>query len=160
VVGRTVEIYGQYLMRQGFSVETELATNLPPVQFDADAVSEAVLNLMDNAARYSGESKYIGVRLRTTDGQVVFEVEDHGIGVPESEREKIFQQFYRAHNGAGKGGYGLGLFLVKHVMDAHGGTIGLESEVGQGSRFRLIFPEQAQGGGEAVTDWQGDMKAA
>lgn len=146
VVGRTVEIYGQYLMRQGLHVETELATDLPPVQFDPDAVSEAVLNLMDNAARYSGESKYIGVRLRAEESRVVLEVEDHGIGVPESEREKIFQQFYRAHNGTGKGGYGLGLFLVQHIMEAHGGTIELESEVGQGSVFRLIFPGQIPGG--------------
>jgi signal transduction histidine kinase len=92
VAGRTVEIYGEYLKRQGFLVETDLATHLPPVQFDADAVSEAILNLMDNAAKYSGESKFVGVRLwpEDEDSQVIFEVEDHGIGIPASEHEKIF----------------------------------------------------------------------
>ncbi|MEO0250409.1 MAG: two-component regulator propeller domain-containing protein, partial [candidate division WOR-3 bacterium] len=121
VIARTVEIYGQYLRRQGFSVHAELATNLPPVLFDADAVSEAVLNLMDNAAKYSGESTYIGVRLWACQDRVIVEVEDHGIGIPQSEQDKIFQQFYRASNGAGQGGYGLGLFLVKHIMEAHSG---------------------------------------
>jgi len=145
VVTRTVEIYSQYLMRQGFSIQSELAAHLPIVEFDPDAVSEAVLNLMDNAAKYSGESKSINVRLRAKEGMVIFEVEDQGIGIPEGERKTIFQQFYRVRNGMGKGGYGLGLFLVKHIMDAHGGTIEVESEVGCGSRFRLIFPGLTHG---------------
>ena len=140
VIASTVNVYRQYLKRQGFSVETSLASHLPSVQFDPDAVSEAILNLMDNAAKYTGESKFVGVRLRSEDTKVIFEVEDHGIGIPASERLKIFQQFYRARSNTGKGGYGLGLFLVKHIMDAHSGKIELDSEQGRGSRFRLIFP--------------------
>lgn len=147
VVARTVEVYGEYLMRQGFSVKTDLAAHLPPVQFDPDAISEAILNLMDNAAKFAGESKFVGVRLRSDDNQVVFEVEDHGIGIPPGEHEKIFRQFYRAPGRTGKGGYGLGLFLVKHIMDAHGGKIELESEPGCGSLFRLIFPVREPGEG-------------
>jgi two-component system phosphate regulon sensor histidine kinase PhoR len=142
-------------MRQGFSIEADLATSLPPVLFDADALSEAVLNLMDNAAKYSGESKFIAVRLHSENSKIIFEVEDHGIGIPANERETIFQQFYRGQNGAGKGGYGLGLFLVKHIMDAHGGSIELESEVGRGSRFRLIFPIRASGAEETVKNSDG-----
>lgn len=145
VVAHTVELYGEYLKRRGFSVQAELADHLPPVRFDPDAVSATILNLMDNAAKYSGESKFVAVRLRSEDSRVILEVEDRGAGVSPSEREKIFQQFYRTRSGTGKGGYGLGLFLVKHVMDAHGGSIELESERGRGSRFRLIFPAQAPG---------------
>lgn len=140
VVGQTVEVYGQYLRRQGFSVETDLASELPPVRFDPEAISQAVLNLIDNAARYSGQSKFIGVRLSSRNNTVIFEVEDHGPSITASERPKIFGQFYRGPGSAGKGGYGLGLYLVKHIMDAHGGSIELESEVERGSRFRLIFP--------------------
>lgn len=146
VVARTVEVYGQYLRRQGFSIETDLATQLPRVRFDSEAISQAVLNLMDNAARYSGESKFIAIRLNRKNNQVIFEVEDRGPGVAESERAKIFGQFYRGASGAGKGGYGLGLYLVKHIMDAHGGKVELESEVGRGSLFRLIFPVESPGG--------------
>ena len=73
-------------------------------------------------------------------GHVVFEVEDHGVGIAPEHREKIFERFYRVPNGSAKGGYGLGLFLVRHIMQAHGGLIELDTEPGRGSRFRLLFP--------------------
>jgi len=139
-IASAVGVYGLYLKRRGFSIETDLAPCLPPVRFDPEAVFQAVLNLLENAVKYSGESKFIGIRLGSQDDNIILEVADHGVGIPAGEREKIFQQFYRAPGSAGKGGYGLGLFLVKHIMDAHGGSIELESEAGRGSRFRLIFP--------------------
>jgi signal transduction histidine kinase len=140
VVGRTVEPYRRYLAQQGFSVETELAEGLPPVRLDADAVSQAVLNLLDNAAKYTGPSKLVAVRLYADPKNIVLEVEDRGLGIAPEERDKIFEQFYRGSRSTAKGGYGLGLFLVKHIMNAHGGTIELDSEPGRGSRFRLLFP--------------------
>jgi signal transduction histidine kinase len=140
VVGPTVEPYRRYLAQQGFTVETELAESLPPVRLDPDAVSQAVLNLLDNAAKYSGPSKFVAVRLYAAPKNIVLEVEDHGIGIAPEERDKIFDQFYRGSRSTAKGGYGLGLFLVKHIMDAHGGSIELDSEPGRGSRFRLLFP--------------------
>jgi len=140
VVGRTVEPYRRYLTQQGFSVETELAEGLTPVRLDPDAVSQAVLNLLDNAAKYSGPSKFVAVRLYTAPKNIVLEVEDRGLGIAAEERDKIFEQFYRGSRSTAKGGYGLGLFLVKHIMDAHGGTIELDSEPGRGSRFCLLFP--------------------
>lgn len=140
VVAQTVEVYKQYLMRRGFSMQTNLVEELPLVRFDAEAVSQAILNLLDNAVKYSGESRLVGVSLLTHDGRVVFEVEDHGMGIPPDERDKIFQRFFRGAGASGKGGYGLGLFLVKHIMDAHGGTVEVETESGRGTRFRLVFP--------------------
>jgi signal transduction histidine kinase len=140
LVGHTLEPYRRYLAQQGFSVEAELAPSLPPVRFDSDAVSQAVLNLLDNAAKYSGPSRFVAVRLYAAARNVVLEVEDHGSGIAPEERDKIFEQFYRGSRSTAKGGYGLGLFLVKHIMDAHGGTIELDSEPGRGSRFRLFFP--------------------
>jgi signal transduction histidine kinase len=135
-----VHIYGEYLKRRGFFIETDFAPRLPPARFDPEAVSQAVLNLLDNAAKYSAESKFVGVRLLAREDRVTVEVEDHGIGIPASERAKLFEQFYRAPGAAGQGGYGLGLYLVKHIMDAHGGSVEVESEAGRGSRFRLNFP--------------------
>jgi signal transduction histidine kinase len=140
LIAQTVQVYGEYLKRRGFTVETSLAASLPTVAFDPDAVSQAVVNLLDNAAKYSGESQFVGVRLLPEDSVAVFEVEDRGIGIPADEREKIFEQFYRSRERSGKGGYGLGLYLVKHIMDAHGGRVEVQSEVGRGSRFRLVFP--------------------
>lgn len=140
VIARTVDAYGQYLRRRGFSVEANLVSPLAPVRFDADAVTQALLNLLDNASKYSADGKFIGVSLRAIDASVVLEVEDHGPGVPTAEQRRIFEQFYRSAEDSGRGGYGLGLFLVNHIMQAHGGRVELESEPGRGSRFRLIFP--------------------
>jgi signal transduction histidine kinase len=142
-IAQTIQVYGEYLKRRGFTVEANLHPDLPVVAFDPDAVAQAVVNLLDNAAKYSGDSKFVGVRLLSEDSLVVFEVEDRGIGIPADEHEKIFQQFYRSRTRSGKGGYGLGLYLVKHIMDAHGGRVEVASEAGRGSRFRLLFPARS-----------------
>jgi signal transduction histidine kinase len=141
-----VDDYREYLDRAGFTVERTLGSSAAAVRFDAAALSQAVTNLLDNAVKYSGLSREIGVRLEASSREVRFEVADHGVGVPVAEQTKIFERFYRASNvtgngnGAGKAGYGLGLFLVRHIMEAHGGRAEVESAPGQGSRFRLVFP--------------------
>jgi signal transduction histidine kinase len=135
-----VEDYREFLERAGFSVRRELPDSTPQVRFDPAALSQAVINLLDNAVKYSGESRDIAVRIDVHEKSVAFEVEDHGVGIPASEQQKIFERFYRIQNGSGKGGYGLGLFMVRHIMDAHGGRAEVESEPGRGSRFRLVFP--------------------
>lgn len=139
-VRQALDIVGPYLKPQGFEVEVAIEPRLPRAIIDPDAVVDAVLNLVDNAAKYSGEAKYVGIRLRADGNRIVCEVEDRGPGIPEAEREHLFRKFHRGRDAAGKGGYGLGLFLVKDIMDAHGGRIEVESDVGRGSRFRLIFP--------------------
>jgi two-component system phosphate regulon sensor histidine kinase PhoR len=143
VIASIVDVYRKYLERAGFEVDARLIEQLPDVRFDSDAVSQAVVNLLENAVKYSGESRFIGIRLRADAGNAIFEVEDRGIGIPAAERGRIFQRFYRSPNGAGKGGYGLGLFLVRHIMDAHLGRVEVESEPGVGSLFRLVFPVTA-----------------
>jgi signal transduction histidine kinase len=135
-----VDDYREFLEHAGFSVERVLPDSAPPVRFDSAALSQAVINLLDNAAKYSGDSRKIEVRMDVRDQSVSVEVEDHGVGIPKSEREKIFERFYRIANGSGKGGYGLGLFMVRRIMHAHGGRAEVESEPGRGSRFRLVFP--------------------
>jgi signal transduction histidine kinase len=140
VVADIVEDYREYLEHAGFRLERALEPAAPAVRFDPAALSQAVANLLDNAVKYSGESRDIAVRLLARNGSVTFEVEDHGVGIPAAEQEKIFERFYRVANGSAKGGYGLGLFLVRHIMEAHGGSAEVESEPGRGSRFRLVFP--------------------
>ena len=143
VVAGIVEEHREYLERAGFHVSQALPPSAPTVRFDPAALSQAVVNLLDNAVKYSGEARDIAVRLESRNGSVAFEVEDHGIGIPAAEQTKIFERFYRVPNGSGKGGYGLGLFLVRHIMEAHGGRAEVESEPGRGSRFRLVFPVAA-----------------
>ena len=135
-----VDDYGEYLGRAGFTVARDIPESAPAVRFDEAALSQAVVNLLDNAVKYSGSSRDISVRLETKGASVTLEVEDHGVGIPAAEQNKVFDRFYRVSNGSGKGGYGLGLFLVRHIMEAHGGRAEVESEPGRGSRFRLVFP--------------------
>ena len=142
LIAGIVDDYSEWLERAGFSVDRVLPPSAPPVMFDAAALSQAVINLLDNAVKYSGASRAIAVRLAASQGSVSFEVEDHGLGIPAAEQDKIFERFYRVSNGqhGHQGGYGLGLFVVRHIMDAHGGRAEVDSEPGRGSRFRLVFP--------------------
>jgi signal transduction histidine kinase len=149
---RLMDDYSEYIERTGFTLRCELDGSTSPVRFDATAVLQAVANLLDNAVKYSGESRGITARLSSQGGTVVFEVEDRGCGIPEAERQKIFDRFYRVANGSGKGGYGLGLFLVRHIMQAHGGRVEVESEPGRGSTFRLVFPGGDTFGGAGMSE--------
>ena len=143
VVAETVEDYVEHLHQQGFSVETKLIQQLPHVRFDRNAVSQAVMNLLDNARKYSGDPKSIAVRLWSEEDQVIFEVEDHGIGISKELQKVVFQPFFRVYPSNRhpmRRGHGLGLFLVRHIMHAHGGKIEVNSDGERGSRFRLVFP--------------------
>lgn len=140
LIAGIVDDYGGWLEHVGFEVDRELPSSALPVRFDAAALSQAVVNLLDNAVKYSGSSRTIATRLTSADGQVTFEVEDHGVGIPAADRSRIFERFYRPANDSGKGGSGLGLFMVRHIMEAHGGRTEVDSEPGRGSRFRLVFP--------------------
>jgi signal transduction histidine kinase len=97
---------------------------------------------MANAMKYSGGSREIGLRLRSADGQAVIEVADHGVGIDPDEQAKIFEQFYRvqAKENAGIPGTGLGLTLVRHIAEGHGGHVTIESARGKGSTFAIHLP--------------------
>ncbi len=140
VVQETLDDYGAYLRGRGFTLRESLEPDLPDVAHDRAAVAEAVVNLLDNAAKYSGDAREISVALARRDGAVVLEVADQGVGIDPADQARIFDRFYRSGQALGKGGYGLGLFLVRHIVEAHGGCVELESTPGAGSRFRLVFP--------------------
>jgi signal transduction histidine kinase len=139
-VSGIVDSYADWLEHAGFVLDRRIDVASPPVRFDAAAVSQAVVNLLDNAMKYSGASRSIAVRLASAPREVTLEIQDCGIGIPAAEHERIFQRFHRVANHTGKGGYGLGLYMVRHIMDAHGGRAEVDSEPGRGSTFRLIFP--------------------
>jgi signal transduction histidine kinase len=105
-------------------------------------MERSLLNLVNNAFKYSQDRKYIGVNLYRENGSVKLEVIDHGIGIPSREQEKIFEKFYRVgdplvHNTKGSG---LGLSLVQHIARAHGGQVSVDSTPGQGSKFTIKLP--------------------
>jgi signal transduction histidine kinase len=142
-IGPTIKSYTEHLRLRGFDVELDLAEHLPPVCFDEEAISQAVLNLMDNARKYSGSLKYIGVRVFRAAQDVIVEVEDRGPGIAKEHENRIFECYYRVTDPLSRQGFGLGLYLVSDVIRAHRGRIEVKSEVGVGSRFRLIIPLEA-----------------
>lgn len=126
----------------GFVIEAKIKKSLPSVMADASAMTQAFNNLIDNALKYSGNSKKIIVRAYNDGQSVVIEVKDFGLGIKKEEMGRIFTRFYRGGDqltNAVKGS-GLGLTLVKQIVDAHKGSIRVESEEGKGSTFAVKLP--------------------
>jgi two-component system phosphate regulon sensor histidine kinase PhoR len=128
--------------KKNLSMETDLAPVFFRVNGDRDMLYQAILNVLSNAVKYTPNGGKIRVSTYLSDGSVVVEVADTGYGVPQEELQKIFEKFYRSrHSGKTAPGTGLGLALVKHVIEViHGGKVTVESEVGKGSVFRLSLP--------------------
>jgi signal transduction histidine kinase len=122
--------------------EARAAPDLPPVTADAGAVVTALLNLLDNAYKYSGDQKEILLRAAAENGHVTFAVQDNGIGVPPRETRRIFRRFYQVDQRMARtgGGCGLGLSIVQFIVSAHHGTVRVESEPGRGSTFVISLP--------------------
>jgi signal transduction histidine kinase len=133
----------------GFQVRyTSPDSPLPPVEMDADAITQALLNLLDNAVKYSGASREIAVRLAREGDEAVLSVTDRGIGIAREEQPRIFERFHRVSTGLVHDvkGSGLGLSIVHHIMQAHHGQVTVESEPGRGSTFALRMPFVRRGG--------------
>jgi signal transduction histidine kinase len=115
---------------------------LPRARGDPDALEQAVLNLLTNAIKYSGDSREIGLQLRRVGDGAEIQVVDRGIGIPPEEQERIFGKFYRVPTRENEllPGTGLGLTLVEHVARAHGGRVAVESRPGAGSTFSIRIP--------------------
>lgn len=128
--------------QQGFRLHLHADEELPSVLLDRDAIEQAILNLLNNAMKYSGQSRDIDLRLQKNDGHALIQIIDRGIGIEPHEKERIFEKFYRISSSDNKRlpGTGLGLTLVAHIVKAHGGHIEVESMPGQGSTFSIYLP--------------------
>ncbi len=143
LVDKAANSFRYSMENKGFTYSFKPEEELPPVMVDREAITDAFVNLVDNAMKYSTEIKDIAVRTGKYDNYVYFEVKDHGIGISEKNQKYIFDKFYRVTemNLANRvKGSGLGLAIVKHIMDAHEGKIYVKSNPGSGSLFRLSFP--------------------
>ncbi|HKQ77147.1 MAG TPA: HAMP domain-containing sensor histidine kinase [Blastocatellia bacterium] len=143
VVAEVLEICELRLQQSGQGVTLETPDQpMPPVLIDYDAILIALTNLLDNAVKYSKGAKEIKLRLDERDGFATITVKDYGIGVARQEQERIFEKFYRVGTGMVHDvkGAGLGLSIVKHIVEAHHGKITVESELGRGSAFTIHLP--------------------
>jgi two-component system phosphate regulon sensor histidine kinase PhoR len=153
IVEEVIRTYEYPIRNDGFDLCVQIEPNLPSVRVDRGAISQAVLNLLNNAVKYSDSVKRIDVSVRSAGGQVAIEIADQGIGIPASEQERVFDKFYRISTGLvhDRKGTGLGLTLVKHIVDAHRGAVRLTSAPGKGSRFTIELPALTGHGLEAAS---------
>jgi signal transduction histidine kinase len=139
--------YESWIRSKGFTTDVQVDDAIGEQMWDRDAVSRALLNLIDNAIKYSADEKAIEVVLRQDEQYVIIEVKDHGIGISGPDLQKIFDPYFRAQfsDTITRRGAGLGLTLVQQIVESHGGRVEVESTAGSGSTFRLMFPRGLAG---------------
>ncbi len=146
VVRETYEAYRAQLDHDGFEHHLTATPLLPPVAADADAIAQALINLINNAIKYSGEERFLSIDVGedTRRGRrgVLISVHDRGFGIRPEDRAHLFDGFFRAGDARvrDRGGTGLGLALVKHIVDSHHGSLDVESRLVKGSTFRIFLP--------------------
>jgi two-component system, OmpR family, phosphate regulon sensor histidine kinase PhoR len=141
-VRETLEAFAYPLAQQGFKVEVEIDPDLPEIPLDAASVGQALANLVDNAIKYSADRRAIVVTATRQREGIALTVADAGVGIAAAEQRRIFDKFYRVGRSEtqGRRGSGVGLALVRHVAEAHGGCVTVQSQPDAGSRFTLWLP--------------------
>jgi len=142
LVSDIVGSFQEHTADEGFQISLEISEPIPHVSFDREAMEQVIHNLMDNACKYSGNSRTIELRLFLKGNKVIFSVRDYGIGIRKEEHDKIFSRFYRAGEELTQTvkGSGIGLTIVKQIVDAHHGDISVESNPDKGSIFTVMLP--------------------
>jgi signal transduction histidine kinase len=142
LVKNTLNSYRYHFVKKGFTIEEEINEDIQDVAFDADAVEGILVNLFSNVIKFSRNTKKMVLTLKKIPGKLCLSVADRGIGIPSDELRNIFNRFYRVKNTTDfdTRGSGLGLTLVKHVVDAHGWEIKVDSTPEKGSVFSIFIP--------------------
>jgi signal transduction histidine kinase len=140
LIDDSIGAFRRQLTDRQFSLDVSADQRLPPVRGDRTALQFALDNLIDNAIHYSGDRRWLGVTARCAANQIVFEVSDHGAGIPADEIEAVQRRFVRGTRAARTKGTGLGLAIVKRIAADHGGQFELQSHVGVGTVARLRIP--------------------
>ena len=134
------------LAQKGFQLRVDADDDVPDVRMDADAIQQALLNLLGNAMKYSRDDRRIELTLSGVNGHAVVEVRDYGVGIAPPDQARIFERFYRVsvQENSRVPGAGLGLSLVDHIVKAHGGFVKVTSAPGEGSTFAIHLPIEAR----------------
>ena len=145
IVSEAIRTFDVASLGRKVEVAVDVAPNLPLVFVDRSALVDALVNLLSNGYKYTGENKQLELSVRKDGERVRFTVSDNGIGIPRREHRRIFEKFYRVDEWLSREveGSGLGLAIVRHVVKAHDGWIELESEPGKGSKFTILIPTVA-----------------
>jgi two-component system phosphate regulon sensor histidine kinase PhoR len=144
---RSVALVLPLAQRRRIAVRCTAESENQSVVGDEEKLTQVLVNLLDNAVKYTEPGGSVDVTVRASDGKVIISVRDTGIGIPPGDRDRIFERFYRVDRARSResGGTGLGLSIVKHVVEAHRGAVAVDSGLGQGSVFTVTLPRQEPG---------------
>ena len=144
-LGRLAEASAERLRlfaeRQGVSLQVDVEAAMPIVRGDEARLGQVFVNLVHNAVKFSPDGGEVRITVRHDGEEAVVSVRDHGIGIAKADRTRVFERFYKADRARVRGGgTGLGLSIARHVVEAHGGRIWVDSEDGRGSTFSFAIP--------------------
>jgi len=139
-IRNALESNGQLATRKGITVETEFIPELPKVNGDALSLTEVFVNIIGNAIKYSPNRSNIHVKTERQADKILVSVKDNGVGISQQDLPHIFEGFYRGQSGISEAGHGIGLAVSRQIVDAHDGSITVNSEQGKGTTFVIILP--------------------
>ena len=141
-----VESFYSLASEKGIVINEDIPATLPELEVDGERLRQVMVNLLSNAIKFSNDGGSVTVKIEVKDSELMMQVTDHGIGILEEVMPHLFERFFRVKDSAGVGGAGLGLYISKQIIDAHGGRIWAESELGKGSTFSFTLPLNQAGG--------------
>jgi PAS domain S-box-containing protein len=142
----SLQIFHSLARDKNVSLLEEIPPELPEMEIDGERLRQVIVNLLSNAIKFSDPGGKVTARVKARDNELLFQVKDKGIGMEKKDMEHLFERFYRAEDKLARGGTGLGLFISKQIIEAHGGQIWAESKVGEGSTFSFTLPLNGKGG--------------
>jgi two-component system phosphate regulon sensor histidine kinase PhoR len=140
LVTQAVERMSHQAERAGLNLVVDLESDLPEVSMDTDRMQQVMSNLLHNAIKFTLPGGRIIVSAQKVENAVRVSIQDTGVGIPDEDVPRIFERFYKADRARSGGGTGLGLSIARHIVEGHGGKIGLESRLGEGSTFFFTIP--------------------
>jgi len=145
LIGETVETMQSYADLKHIKIRSEVEDKIPELIIDQERIKQVIINLLNNAIKFSPDGSIINIRAKKEKDDILFEVQDFGRGIPKNKQMKIFETFYQVDSSKDKkfGGVGLGLSISRGIVVSHGGKIWVESKEGKGSMFRFILPIDA-----------------
>ena len=143
VIYRAVDSCGEAIGESGVRIDIDVPHDMPVAWIDREAISQVMINLLSNAIKYGSSGGWVGVRVQDTQTAIEIAFSDHGDGIPMKDLPHVFGQFYRSPDTAvrSKRGTGIGLTIVRYIVQAHGGTISVESTAGLGTTFLINLPK-------------------